>query len=188
MWLDLDTGVWMPVDMHGQTLSAGADAGADLGSDIIWDDVDLTWNEMDTTWNLMTQSTSKDKDVMVVNSEGTVYRFRDEQTTDAGSTITAYWDSHAMTAGDPTRKTSFTELWPNHKSDIAGTYELKQRGSPDENYVKVTDYSYSISDGKKLHNTPFVTGDYPQFRITVSDGKRPKFGRFIAKLQDAGQY
>jgi hypothetical protein len=188
LYLDLDSGAWMPINMHGQTLSAGAEVGSDIAAEIVWDNVTQTWDEVGTTWNLMTESTSKDKDVMVVNSEGTVYRFRDEQGTDDGSTITSHWDSYAMSTSNPTRKVSFTELWPEYKADSAGSYDLDQRGSPDDNYVNVNTVSYSLSKGNKLHNTPFVTGDHPQFRITISDGKRPKFSRFIARLKDAGQF
>jgi len=189
IYLDMDRGSWLPIDLHDHSLGCGAEVGADLGSDMYWDGIAQTWDEIDTAWDDMVQETTQDKDVMVVSSVGTVYRFRDEQMTDDGSTITAYWTSHALSTPDPTHKCSLTEVVAEYKATDEGSYVLETRGSPAAAYTSASTYTYNNSpQGDRQYLTPFVTGDHPQFKITVSDAKRPRFGRFAIRTRDAGQF
>ena len=190
LYLDMDSGAWMPISLYDLDISTGAEVGADLASEIVWNDVEQTWDEIDTSWNLMVQSSSQDKNVMVVSSAGTIYRFRDEQGTDDGSTLTAEWASHALSSSeDPTHKNTLYELHVDYKAVSSGSFRIDQRGSTTDNYTAVTSKDYGSSvDGNRVLATPYVTGDHPQFKITVSDGNRPKFQRFTAKLRDGGTY
>jgi hypothetical protein len=181
-----------------QRLPEGVSAGVDTADSILdnaWtiDSISETIDEVATQIDeTVTPGTKgEDRKVLLISSNGTSYRFVDTQGTDNGSVLTAYWTSHGMSATeDVTRKTSVDQLWTEYKTDdSSGSYVLDVRGVQSDAWGSVNTTTYTqASDGDQAFTPLFATGDRPQFRITINDGKRPRIGRLSAGLRDAGQF
>ena len=186
LWLDIDRGAWMPITTHNLEFGAGAEVGADLGSDIIWDNVGDDWDDINTTWDNMVESATRDKNVMLLSSNGTAYRFRDEQGNDDGSQITATWDSHIMSGQDRTRKQQVYEVWTRVEQNSASSFSLFVRGDDNEAFAGL---SIDVPIGEtKVFSPVFTVGDSPQVRVSVDNGTRPRIANFSVKLRDAEQF
>lgn len=190
LYLDMDSGAWMPISFHAFEFGAGAEVGADLGGDITWDGVTMTWDEIQSSWNNMVESTSLDKEVMLVSSAGTAYRLRENQLTDDGSTITSRWDSHAFNSpNDPTMRQSISDVWADYKSDSASSMSILFKASPSDNFAASQSVDLPLALNNKSVQIPFfITGSHPQMRVQVNNATRPRLSRFVVKLRDSGQY
>jgi len=190
LYLDLDSGAWMPINTFDFEVSAGAEVGSDLGLDIIWDNVTQTWDEIAQTWDNMVESTSRDKEVMVVSSNGTSFRFRDGQFTDTGSVITAFWESH--TFNNPTKPGAGLSLYEtiiDYDATNNSALSFAVRG----NQVGAFDVQENVtleaaSDSSHKDMKIAITGLRPQFRIQTTDTTaRARISRFITRTRSAGR-
>jgi hypothetical protein len=192
LYFDIDNASWLP-QQFPYGVSVGVETSQSLlARSLVWDEVSETWDEVASTWDGMaTPGTSGEvRDVYLVSSTGTTYRLQDAAGTDNGSVVTARWVSHGMSATeDTTRKTSVDQLWSEYKADETGMYILDTRGVQSDAWGSASTITYTIAqDGDQQFSALFATGDRPQFRITINDGKRPRIGRLSAGLRDAGQF
>jgi hypothetical protein len=191
LYFDIDNASWTQ-----QTFPFGLAAGIETAQSLLgrawsWDDLPGTWNEMSSTWNraITPGAKGEQRDVLILSSTGSSYRFRSAQGTDDGSTITCRWISHGLNATDATRKTSLDQIWAEYKADEAGAYILETRGVQSDTWGSASTVTYTQASSGDQRFTPlFVTGDRPQFRFTITDGKRPSIGRLTAGRRDAGQF
>jgi hypothetical protein len=180
-----DSGAWFPQVLEHE-VSAGIETAQDIG------DVGLTYDSV-VEYDDMALAASKGeaRNVMLGSSAGSTYMMREAQTTDDGSTVTAYWDSSGVAGEDPTRLSMPYEMWTYYRSDSAGTFDIYTRTGQTATYGLDSSRAYATAaDGDWLTPIPLgpFTGRSPQFRVQTTEGRRIRLGRFHVVPKDIGQY
>ena len=188
-----DSGAWFPQSFEFE-VSAGVETAQDIADvALLYDNVPDTYDSVPTQYDAMVLSGAKGqaRNVMLGGSAGTTWMMREEQATDDGSTITAYWDSHAVTVPDPTRMSMPYEFWTYYRANSAGTFKLYTRGAQTDTFGLDSTRAYTAAlDGDRREAVPLVplTGEAPQFRVQTTEGRRIRIGSFHVMLRDMGRY
>lgn len=182
----IDDRSWMPQRFDGHELSFGFDQ-EDTGEAVRWSNLEgSTWGELNSSWGGLGDA-AENRYVTVADSNGSVYRLRDDQNDDDGTTIDARWRSHGLNQRDQMRRVHLSEVWVDYEADVASRITLLTAEADASDLTAAS--SVTLSPNAANAFVPlWKTAQSPVFELRVGDGSQPQIARFQATLKDAGRF
>jgi hypothetical protein len=185
LYYDFNNQSWFPQTYPWEVSCAFEMQDTDAAA--TWDSIPYTWDQYNVAWDDGEVEASARR-VVTFSSNGTPYRFRSDQTTDAGTAIVARWRSHALNSRDALRYDQLYEVqveYANASSSSASVWVSENLGS---SFID----SIAVDLSQTSHKAALVPVNCsalaPTFEVRSSDGGQPKISRFYARLRDQGLY
>lgn len=186
LYYTLQEGSWWPQTFPFQ-VSAGFEMRDPGDPGPTWDSVsvDATWDGSSYEWNNVA-TPGTDYLTHVVSSNGTVYQFRANQTSDAGTAISAFWDSHYMNRADAMRYDTLHEVFVEHNAPSTSAMSVSLSADGGAYFEDAQRVTMSGGYGRAL--VPFYrSGGAMQLRLNA-DSQAFKVSRIEARFRDGGLY
>lgn len=152
---------------------------------VTWDDISQSWDAITSEWDSfgVTQHT---RAVNVFDSTGSSFRFRSEQTNDAGTDIDARWRSRGFR--NQMRKTHLSEVWMDYDTDASSTMTLHV-GSARSSQEFDSGTAVSLtSQGNPAYVPVWKTDSAPIFEIRMTGAEHVRISSFQASIKDASKF
>jgi hypothetical protein len=123
----------------------------------------------------------------VLSSSGTAYYYNDATGTDDGSDVTAYAQTGALLAGDPTRIKYVDEVRIDGRATSASSLSVAISGNLGGSYQNTQELAFSVQSGStQMRHNLGVSGTYFAMRLQSNDTGWA-VSRIVMRARDGGE-
>lgn len=175
----------------GLSLTRGFEANLPASGGTTWSQLSsaqISWNALSMTWSqLQGNATPWQRATFVGSSAGTMFYLNSNATSDNGTPVLSYWQSHGLGTFAPDRQKTLTGVRIDYQAASASS--LTVQASEDVGETFATGLGLNLaptSMASQVRGDVYLAGRYPVFKVS-SQGFRYRLWRFWATLRTQGR-
>jgi hypothetical protein len=190
VFLDINSGSWAPqsFDRSGGQLSLtrGCEIGVSSSGTTWGGAAGLAWGNASPSWAEMGGS-SEARAILAGSSQGTLYYFNSNATTDNGTAVECKWLSTGLGGEDPSQQKTLREFRVDYQGDSSSSLTVRFSQTLGATFGDGTRLNLpTVSGLSQAIAYPYIASRYPSFEVS-SQGQRHRLFRFWLSFRRGGR-
>ncbi len=175
----------------GLSLTRGFEANLPASGGTTWSQLSaaqITWNQLGMSWSqLAGNATPWQRATFVGSSSGSVFYLNSNATSDNGTPVVSYWQTHALGGGSPDRQKTITAVRVDYQATSSSSVTVQASDDVGETFQVGLGMSLPASSvASQVRADVYAAARYPVVKVS-SQGFRYRIQRLWATIRTQGR-